>query len=272
MKEQKTTTSRQQRRFLQRSFKPLTNSQWEIIKNLLDKPRKRKYALRDIFDGLLKITRTGTQWRNLDACFPPWELVYYYFRKWQKKGVLTFILNHLVGLERVRQERNVSPSSCAVDSQSVKVAAFINEEVGIDGFKKINGRKRHIAVDSLGLPLAIHVSAANTYDGNEGIELFSQLEEVASELEIIFADSAYKGYFKECAAWYKWKVEITQRPPNEKGFVPQKGRWQVERSLGWFIFFRRLAKDYEKTVESSVAFIQNVFITIILARLDTENF
>ena len=82
----------------------------------------------------------------------------------------------------------------------------------------------------------------------------------------------YKGYFKECAAWYKWKVEITQRPPNEKGFVPQKGRWQVERTLGWFTFFCRLAKDYEKTIESSVTFIQNVFITIILARLDEENF
>jgi transposase len=153
MKEQKKTNSRQQRRFLQRSFKPLTNSQWEIIKNLLDKKRKRKHSLRNVFDGILKITRTG--------------------------------------------------------------------------FKKINGRKRRIAVDSLGLPLAIHVSAANTYDGNEGIELFSQLEEVASELEIIFANSAYKGYFKEYAAWYKWKVEIAQRPPNEKGFVPQKSRWQV---------------------------------------------
>jgi transposase len=247
-------------------FTELTDSQWEIIKSFLEDGRKRKYSLRTIFEAILKITRTGIQWRELEEKYPPWESVYYYFRKWQKAGSFGLALSHLVELERVRQGKEAKATRAAVDSQSVKKGAFVSINTGIDGGKLVNGRKRHIAVDSLGLPLAIFVGAANVSDTKAGIELLWQLEKASDKLKMISADNAYRGYFSECAQVYKWTVEITQKPESEKGFVPQSGRWQVERSFAWLNFFRRLAKDYEKDPESSASFVKLAYISIILAR------
>lgn len=258
--------------FRRQRFTELTNSQWEIIKELVDNGRKRKHCLRTIINAILKMTRTGTQWRNLDQKYPPWESVYYYFRKWQKDGTWSIVLAYVVQKERLRRDREPGASRVAVDSQSVKKGAFISIETGFDGGKMVNGRKRHLAVDSFGLPLAMHVSAANVHDGEGGIELLWQLNEATDRLEVICADQAYGGYFKDCADIYQWKVEITQKPESKQGFVPQSGRWQVERSFGWFNFFRRLSRDYEKTVESSVTFMQTAFIDIILSRLTDEYF
>ena len=253
--------------FRREKFTELTDSQWKIIKDYVENKRKRKHCLRTIINAVLKITRTGTQWRNMDEKYPPWQSVYYYFRKWQKDGTWSRILSYLVEKERVRQNRNPQASVSAVDSQSVKIGSFITIETGIDGGKKVNGRKRHLAVDVLGLPLAMHVSAANIHDGEGGIELLWQLEQASDRMEKICGDSHYGGYFAECADFYNWTVEVTQKPESQKGFVPQTGRWQVERSFGWFNFFRRLSRDFEKTTESSVTFIKLVFIDIILARL-----
>ncbi len=169
--------------------------------------------------------------------------------------------------ERERQGKLAQASAAAVDSQSVKKGSLISVETGIDGNKSVNGRKRHIAVDTLGLPLALHVSAANKHDGAEGIELLWQLDKASDRLSLIRADQAYKGDFTTCADYYQWKVEVTQKPESAQGFIPQTGRWQVERSFAWFNFFRRLSRDFEKTIESSVAFMQLAFIDIILARI-----
>jgi putative transposase len=251
-------------------FIPLSNSQWKGIEKIVDTGRKRTNKLRRVVNAILKINRLGMQWRNLEEkpyFYPPWQSVYYYFRKWQKEGIWGKILAFLVEKERVRQGRNRQASAVAIDSQSVKKGSLISLDTGIDGNKKVNGRKRHLAVDSLGLPLALHVSAANKHDGQESIELLWQLEKASSRLELIRADHAYQGYFVECSDYYNWKVEITQKPESAQGFIPQTGRWQVERSFAWFNFFRRLSKDYEKTVESSVAFMQLVFIDILLARI-----
>jgi putative transposase len=255
------------KRFKRAQFTHLTNSQWKDIKKLLDTGRKRRHSLRKVLNAVLKITRTGTQWRNLEKAYPAWQVVYYYFRKWQRDGTFALILRWLVEQERQRQGRLPQASASAVDSQSVKKGSLVSLDTGIDGNKFVNGRKRHLAVDSLGLPLAIYVGAANVYDGEAGKELLWQLDKVSSRLKLIRADHAYQGDFVECADYYTWKVEITQKPESQQGFIPQTGRWQVERSFAWFNFFRRLSKDYEKTVESSVAFIQMAFIDIILARL-----
>lgn len=259
-------------KFKREQFTELTNSQWEYIKEFVDNSRKRKHCLQTIVNAILKVTRTGCQWRNLDEKYPPWQSVYYYFRKWQKDGTLTKILVLLVEKERVRQGREAQASMVALDSQSIKKGMLISIDTGIDGGKKINGRKRHIAVDALGLPLALHVSGANCQDGQQGIELLWQLEKASQRLELIRTDHAYEGYFILCADYYHWKVEITQRPESSQGFIPESGRWQVERSFAWFGFFRRLSKDYEKTPQSSVAFMQLAFIDIILARLTIDNF
>lgn len=254
--------------FKRSQFSHLTHSQWQLIKDFFGNQRKRKYSLRSIVNAILKLTRTGSQWRNMDEAYPKWQLVYYYFSKWQKAGIWTKVLNKLVEHERLRQQRTPKASRCAIDSQSVKKGSLIVLDTGIDGGKLINGRKRHLAVDSLGLPLAIHVGAANIYDGKAGLELLAHLGEQAQKEVLICTDHAYRGEFEQSAQYFDFQVQITQKPPSAQGFIPQPGRWQVERSFAWFNFFRRLSKDYEKTTESAVAFIQLVFIDIILARLD----
>jgi putative transposase len=261
-----------QLKFRTTQYVPLSDSQWQSISEFIEDGRKRAYELRFIFDVIRKVIRTGDQWRNVFALndtpnLPSWGLVYYYYQKWLKNGTLSLVLAHLVSLERERQGREAHPSACAVDAQSVKKGSFVSIETGIDGGKLVNGRKRHLAVDTLGLPHALHVSAANKSDGEQGKELFWQLDTQAQRLQLIRADKAYRGDFETCAEYYNWKVEISQKPPTEKGFVPQSGRWQVERSFAWFNAFRRLARDFEKTVESSVAVMQIAFIDIILARI-----
>ena len=112
--------------------------------------------------------------------------------------------------------------------------------------KKVNGRKRHLLVDTEGLPIAIHVSAANVHDALGGFDLLAQTQHVEKSLKLIRADKAYADEFKQAASWYHFEGEVSQKPPSQKGFVPQTGRWQVERSFAWMNFYRRLSKDYEK--------------------------
>lgn len=248
-------------------FTSLTDAQWTIIEKKIDTGRKISKNLRAVVNCILKVTRTGCQWRNIDECYGPWQSIYYYFRKWVKNGTFDTLLSELVVKERVRQGKNAQATAGAIDSQSVKKVAFVKLDSGVDGNKKVNGRKRFLVVDTLGLPLAIYVCAANIFDNVAGIELFPILDKTAKKLILIHADNGFRGDFIQSALWCNYTVEISQKPPNEKGFIPQKGRWQVERSFAWCNFYRRLAKEYEKNVDSSVAFIQMAFISIILAKL-----
>jgi transposase len=239
-------------------FTLLTDSQWKSIEKILTDKRKRKYCLRSIFNGILSICRTGCQWRNLSNAFPYWQIVYYYFIKWKRSGVgvIEKVMLKLVRKERMRQGRDYNPSVAAIDSQSVKKSAFVSIETGIDGGKNVNGRKRHLAVDSLGLPIAISVSAADVHDSIGAYDLLWRIDKVSRRMKLIRTDKAYRGEFSQVVEnWYNWKIEITQKPLSVKGFIPQTGRWQVERSFAWLNFFRRLDKDHEKLPESAIAFI-----------------
>lgn len=252
---------------MQSSQKPLTDSQWEYIKKIVDNGRKRKTDLRMVFDAIILVTRTGSQWRNIDTKYKSHlSIILYYYYQWQKNGILAKALEHLVRYFRTLKGDEASPSRVALDSQSVKSVAFVNQHRGIDGNKCINGRKRHIAVDKYGLPLAIHVSAASCHDSPEGIELLWQLEKY-QRIELCCVDNAYHGTFEESIKLYEWNIEFGQKPESSQGFVPQSGRWQVERSFAWFNFYRRLTKEFEKTVDSTVSFIQIAFINIILAKI-----
>jgi transposase len=253
---------------MQTCYQELTDSQWEIIEKLIDSKRKRWHSLRTICNGILWIVYSGSQWRNLESKYPPWQSVYYYFRKWQKTGLWEQILDALVVKERKRQTREESPSLLAVDSQSIKTVNFVSLDTGIDGAKKLNGRKRHLAVDTLGLPWATLVTAANVSDTAAGCKLVDQLAGKVPRLQKIAADHGYKaGFVDYVNQTYQWQVEIAQRPESARGFVPQKNRWPVERSFGWLNFRRRLAKDYEKTVASSQAVLQIAFISFLIRRL-----
>ncbi|MBC8109729.1 MAG: transposase [Verrucomicrobia bacterium] len=138
----------------------------------------------------------------------------------------------------------------------------------MDGGKFINGRKRHIAVDCLGMPWAIVVTAANISDGAGGDNVAKKLAGKSDRLRRIKADKGYKeGFMERVKSIYGWEVEIVQKPESSKGFVPTGGRWVVERSFGWLNFKRRLSRDFEKTVESSEAMLQLGFIDVLIRRI-----
>ncbi len=253
---------------MRNKYTPLTDSQWQFIEKNIGKQRKSKHSLRSIINAIFWLNYTGVQWREMKEIYPPWETVYYHFRQMKLKGIWEQILQSLVVSERKNQGKEESPSLLAIDSQTVKTVQFISNETGIDGNKKINGRKRTILVDTLGLPLSINVSAANLSDNEAGIKALQGLKGNVPRMQKITADNGYKLTFTEHVKDnFGWEVEIAQKPESIKGFIPQKNRWQVERSFSWLNFRRRLFKDVEKLTESSEAMLQIAFITLIINRL-----
>ena len=257
-------------KFMKTQYERLTDSQWENIKEYLPIQRKRKYDLREVTNAILWMLRLGAQWRNLGEEFPPWKSVYYYFRKWKKNGTLRKLNEGLNKKERKRQGKQESPSMLSIDSQSIKAGPFVSEDKGIDGNKKINGRKRHIVTDTLGLIWDVTVHAANQTDGKMAQKVVEPLVGYLYRLEKILADAAYKKNFFE---WVEHnllgvEVEVSSKPPTTKGFVPVKWRWVTEQTFGRFNFFRRLDKDHEKTVQSSEAWVIWQNCQTIIFRLD----
>jgi putative transposase len=254
---------------MQTQYQELTDSQWEVMNKLLPVQRKRKYDLRRITNAIFWLHRTGCQWRNLPPNYPPWKSVYYYFRRWTKEGIWQNINDELVELERMCNHKELEASLMCADSQSVKLAPFINEERGFDGNKKINGRKRHILVDTLGLIIGVLVTAANVADGKAGCLLLKRCSDKFGRIKKILVDGVYTGTFMDFATTeFNIEVEISSRPPSTKGFVPIKKRWVNERSFGWLNFFRRLDKDHEKSTKSSESMILIANIQIILGRFE----
>lgn len=248
----------------------LTNQQWQFMKKHLPTKTKGHYNLRDLADAILWILRIGSQWRNLPETFPKWQSVYYHFRKWGKDGTLIRLNSALNKLERLNQGKAETPSLLSIDSQSIKCSSFISKDKGIDGNKKINGRKRHIITDTLGLVWGVVVSPANYTDGSIGQAVLQPLLGYLDRLEKILGDQAYRIGFLD---WVQeniigLEVEISSCPPSEKGFVPLKWRWVTERTFGVFNFFRRLDKDYEKTPQSQEYWILWQNCQIILNRFN----
>lgn len=242
---------------MQTQYERLTDSQWENIKEYLPIQRKRKYDLRQVVDSIFWILRIGSQWRNLPECFPPWRSVYYYFQCWKNDGTLQRLNEGLNQKERIRQGKEPTPSMISIDSQSIKVAPFIHQDKGIDGNKRINGRKRHIITDTLGLVWGVVVHATNLHDGAKANQVVEPLISYLHRLKKILADAAYEKIFRD---WVyenllDVELELSSKPPSTKGFVPIKWRWVTEQTFGRFNFLRRLDKDHEKSVQSSEAWV-----------------
>ena len=254
---------------MQTHYKRLTDPQWEVIKEYLPLQRKRKYALRDVIDAIFWILRIGGQWRNLPECFPKWQSVYYYFRRWKSDGTLENINLALNRLERERMGKESTPAMFCIDSQSIKAAPFVKKDKGVDGNKKVNGRKRHILTDTLGLVWAVIVHAANKHDGVMAEKVVAPLQGYMHRMEKILADEAYKKRFINWVSENLLGVELklSSKPPGTDGFVPVKWRWVSERTFGSLNFFRRLDKDHEKTTESSDAWVLWQNCQLILNRL-----
>ena len=209
-----------------------------------------------MIDAILWLNYTGLQWRELDKMTGtnlPWQTVYYHFRQFKLRGVWEQILDSLVVSERRRCQRADTPSLLAIDSQSVKIMQFIDEETGLDPNKKINGRKRSIAVDRLGLPWSVAVTGANVSDNEAGRLVVDRSRGKVPRLEVIAADHGYKvSFIEHVERQHGWRVEIAQKPESGQGFVPEKNRWPVERSFGCgsppgLNFRRRLFRDVDKT-------------------------
>jgi len=247
---------------MQTQYEKLTNPQWEIIKERLPIQRKRKYdrratPLRDIVNAIFWILRTGSQWRNLPKEYPKWNAAYYYFSKWKRDATLEGLNTHLNMLLREQEGRAATPSAVSIDSQSVKKAPFVSEDTGIDGNKKVNGRKRHILTDTMGLVWVALVHGANLHDGVMAEHVVNPVLGYLHRLKKVFADMAYK---VELGDWLEHmytsiELEISSRPPTTKGFVPVKIRWVTEQTFGIFSFYRRLDKEHEKTTNSAEAWI-----------------
>jgi putative transposase len=251
-----------------KQFDDLTDSQWQVIQKFLPVKRQREHDLRNIVNAIFWLLRVGAQWRNLDSRFPKWTAVYYYFYTWSRNGTIEKMNACLNEIERKKHDKEATPSLVCVDSQSVKLAPMIFEDRGTDGGKKVNGRRRQVMVDTLGLVWGASVHAANLSDTIMGCQLFEQVKERLVRLKKILVDAGYKGTFvDEAKIVLNVEVEISSRPPTEKGFVPLAKRWVSERTFGWTNFFRRVTKDYEHTTKSSETMILLMNCAIIINRI-----
>jgi putative transposase len=250
-----------------------TDAQWEILKALIPPQRgsgrPRRVDLRRIIDAIFYVSRSGCQWRMLPHDFPCWQTVFYYFNKWNKDGTLARIHDGLNELVR-EQDKPTERTTASVDSQSTD-SHGTQEDRAFDGGKKLDGRKRHLAVDSLGLVLAAVVTAGNIADGVGGIACLKEMDpEDFPEVDTIYADTAYsKAGFPEFVREWKHDCEVViiARAKKDKGFVKLPIRWVVERTNAWLTKNRRLCRSYEHTTSSELAFIRIAMIYRNVRRL-----
>ena len=239
-----------------------------LISDILNDNRKRKHSLRDIFNAIFYMLKTGCQWRMLPGCFPKWELDYYYFTKWKNTGVIEQI--HELLRDRVRKlaGKKQSPSLACIDSQSVKTTRLGGIARGVDGGKKIKGRKRHIVTDTMGLLLAVVVHAANVHDSKGASDVISLLKGRFGRLIKIVADGGYRGeLIGKTRTTFGWILEIVLRTDHSSNFTVIPKRWVVERTFAWFESYRRLSKDFEYHTDTSEAMIQFAMIKLMLNRI-----
>ncbi|WP_405634297.1 IS5 family transposase [Streptomyces sp. NBC_00056] len=262
----------------------LSDARWELVEPVLtawrserrgrglDIGRPPDHDLRSLLDAVLYVNRTGIPWRYLPHDYPHWNTVYAYFARWQEEGVFDQ-LNSLLRRQVRRQEgREEEPTACVIDSQSIKTSTNVPaRRQGIDAGKKIVGRKRSIVIDTVGLLLGVLVTAASVQDSIAGQTL---IERVATEHPTVrktWVDGGYRQHLVEHAATLGIDMHIVRRNPSTKGFAVLPRRWTVERTLGWLMNHRRLARDYEAHPHRSEAIIHLAMINLMTRRLTAES-
>lgn len=260
----------------------LTDEQWAIVEPLIPPTkqsprggRPRQVEMREVLNTLFYLNRSGCQWDMLPHDLLPKSTVYDYFAQWRDDGTWAKVVTALRERTRVAAGREPTPSAACIDSQSVKTTEVGGPERGYDGGKKINGRKRHLLVDTLGLLLAVLITSAGLDDGVAALTLLGHVTpHDFPRLVTIFADQKYHNHALD--AWMAahragWRIEVKTRPAGTKGFTPLEKRWVIERTNAWHGRYRRNSKDYERSIESSTAMIQISNIHLMLNRLAPSN-
>jgi transposase len=232
-----------------------TDAEWELLRpevqavmaELRRGPggRPMEHDLRAVLDGIRYVNRYGIEWRALPVDFPPWQAVYAFFERWNARGLPQGLVDRLRGRLRVACGRADLPTAGSIDSQSVKAADTVGATSrGFDSGKRINGRKRHLAVDTLGLVLTVIVTAASVQDRDGACRLLALLRERFSTITLVWADGGYSG---RLVRWAHTVLAITltivKRSDDTTRFVVLPRRWVVERTFGWLMRYRRLVRD-----------------------------
>ena len=249
-----------------------SDEQWAVIEPLLPPVntggRPEKHRRRAVVDAILYVVRTGCAWRQLPADFPPWQTVYWYFNRWEQAKATEKILPVVRAQLRVQEGRNPEASAGLIDSQSVKGADTVGRDTrGYDAGKKINGRKRFIVTDTLGLLLVVVVLSASVQDRNgaKSILLDTYLR---TRVRFVFADGGFAGRLLDWAQQFlATTLHIVRKPAGQQGFAVIPRRWAVERTFAWLTAHRRLARDYERDPAVSEAMIRWAAINTITRRI-----
>ena len=234
----------------------VSDDEWAFVAPYLtlmtEEAPQRQHCLREVFNGLRYIVRTGVQWRFMAHDLPPWHTIYQQTQRWLKAGVFEDIVHDLRMLMREIDGRNPHPSAAILDSRTVQSSPESGQRAGYDGHKRRKGSKVHIAVDTLGQLLAVLVTPANEQDRAQVAALAEQIREVTGEsVEVAFVDQGYTGEQAAADAEAQGiRLEVVKLPTAKRGFVLLPRRWVVERSFAWMARFRRLARDYERLAET----------------------
>jgi transposase len=248
----------------------LTDEEWSQIEPLLPKPaktgRRRTVDLREVVNAIRYLARSGCGWRMLPKDFPPWQTVYWWFRRFVRRLLFRTIHNVALMVDRERVGREASPSAGVLDSQSIKAPAA--KKRGFDAGKKVTGRKRHIAVDTDGRLLMVNLTTADISDSAGAQVILDAIRKRWPWLKHLFADGAYdRGKLLDKATFLDFVIEIVRRTDAEPGFKVLPRRWVVERTFGWMTRWRRLVRDYEERLDVSEAMIHVAMGSLLLRRI-----